>query len=114
MIVFGLETGSSDMIYYSKGSVESILTACTTYQSVGAYPLDDGIIEKINTAHDQMTQEGLRVLACACGSSPSNMMFLGLVGIHDIPRPNIGKHLEKLMGMGIQIIMITGDSGEYF
>ena len=113
MVVSGYDVGSSEIRYYSKGSVESILTLCQTYYNQDQQQrLDEEMIKIIHNAHDQMTGEGLRVLACASGKSSSAMVFLGLIGIHDVPRPNIQKHLEKLIGMGIQIIMITGDSGE--
>jgi Ca2+-transporting ATPase len=111
MVVFGYLADSSEMVYYSKGSVESILNICKTYDNGGPTPLDGEVIDKIHRAHDKMTKEGLRVLACARGSKCKDMMFLGLVGIHDIPRPNIQQHLKLLMGMGIQVVMITGDSG---
>jgi Ca2+-transporting ATPase len=115
MIVSGYEFGSSEISYYSKGSVESILSLCQTYYNQDQQQLlNEEMIDIIHKAHDQMAGEGLRVLACAAGEDSSAMIFLGLIGIHDVPRPNIQKNLEKLIGMGIQIIMITGDSGDLF
>lgn len=40
----------------------------------------------------------------------SNMIFLGLVAIHDAPRPEIKEAILKAQRAGIKVVMITGDN----
>lgn len=74
---------------------------------------DDGI--------RHLSRQGLRVLAAACGEQKANkesldledldasMIFLGLVGIIDPPRPEAVESIRICRQAGIQVKMITGD-----
>jgi len=70
----------------------------------------------------RMARRGLRVLAVAHrrGELPENadadtaergLELLGLVGIEDPPRPDVGESLAACRRAGIAVAMITGDSG---
>ncbi|KAI1090749.1 calcium-transporting ATPase type 2C member 1 [Rostrohypoxylon terebratum] len=91
-------------------------------------------------AAERMAEKGLRVLAFASGpvaksrrhtSTRSNtplsadgsqsplpqhedlykgLIFAGLVGMSDPPRPGVSRSIRKLMRGGVRVIMITGDS----
>ena len=101
-------------IYFAKGALTSILSLCTHYLlHSGPVPLDEHSIKMIERANDTMSSEGLRVLACAFGEHATGLTFAGLVAMHDVPRPGIDDCIGTLIGMGVQIVMITGDSGMF-
>lgn len=55
---------------------------------------------------------GLRVLALAKGKSLQDLMFMGIVGITDPPRPLVRETIELLRQSGVRVKMVTGDSQE--
>ncbi len=84
-------------------------------------PLDDQQISQILAANDQMASKGLRVLGFAYRTlteTPSaeldenheqNLVWLGLVGMLDAPRPEVKAAVEECRAAGIRPVMITGD-----
>jgi len=52
------------------------------------------------------------VLAFASGSVMGDLVFVGLVGIMDPPRSGVKEAVGMLIGSGVAIKMITGDSKE--
>jgi len=105
---------------YVKGSVEALLSRCTQMMdSRGvAVPLERSPIEQ---AVESMTAQGLRVLAFAEKRVPSHqhaidhedleigLVFLGLQGMIDPPRPEAIAAVHACQAAGIQVKMITGD-----
>ena len=73
----------------------------------------------LHDAAGRMSDDGLRVLAVARrqapdGDVPDDALFeeldvLGVVGMHDAPRPSATDAIEVLHGAGIRTVMITGD-----
>ncbi len=107
-------------LVYLKGSVESLLSRC------------DGVIgpsgkrgvldtDAIHQHVEEMTAQGLRVLAFACTELPvgstsvthadvdAGLTFLGLQGMIDPPRPEAVKAVHTCQRAGIKVKMITGD-----
>lgn len=97
---------------YVKGAPESVLPLCTDTSSVLA-----GAVEA-------MASRGLRVIAVASRELPGtasdwldrsaedaerNLAPLGLIGLNDPPRPDVGDVIKAARGAGIRIAMITGD-----
>lgn len=105
-----------------KGATEAVLALCTRYlDSAGAVrPLTDAVRETIHHHSVLLAQDGLRVLGFARNNQkyaaedeiahPSDLVFCGMVGMKDPPRPNVGKSISMLMKGGVHVIMITGDS----
>jgi Ca2+-transporting ATPase len=107
---------------YVKGAPDSIVELCThTYQAGAAVPLSPGDKRAI-LAHNEMMAEGaLRVLAFAYRELPENMIefheeeveqklvFLGLAGMIDPPRPAAVSAVKTCHRAGIKVVMITGD-----
>jgi calcium-translocating P-type ATPase len=70
-------------------------------------------------ALDEMTRQGLRVLAVASGrakrgvtparEADSDLELLGLLGIEDPPRPGVARAIAKCREAGIRVAMVTGD-----
>jgi P-type Ca2+ transporter type 2C len=84
-------------------------------------PLDEQQKARILAAHDVMTQGALRVLGVAYRVLPEmpsemsaekleqDLIFVGLIGMIDPPRPEVPAALEKARQAGVRTVMITGD-----
>jgi magnesium-transporting ATPase (P-type) len=114
----GQDAGSP--VIYVKGSVEALLSRCsqTLGQQGQCIPLEKAQIEKEAEA---MATQGLRVLAFAQKSArvhqhsidhqdiATDLVFLGLQGMIDPPRPEAIAAIHACQTAGIQVKMITGD-----
>lgn len=104
-----------------KGAPEVVLQYCTKIQLNNKVErINDEHISRITKANDQMTKDALRVIAVAYKASPKNerlspntyeqeLIFLGLIGMIDPPRPEVYESIELCQQAGIETIMITGD-----
>lgn len=114
-----LHDGGARVIYV-KGSVEALLRRCTGMLDVQgqSISLDQNLIEQAVAA---MTAKALRVLAIAAkevsphqhsvdhGDLETGLIFLGLQGMIDPPRPEAIAAIHACHKAGIRIKMITGD-----
>lgn len=107
-------------VLYLKGAVEPLLARCR-------HQLDEqGTLVSLDTigiqqAVEKMAAQGMRVLAFAKGELPpgsgavnhedvaSGLVFLGLQGMIDPPRPEAIAAVKICQAAGIQVKMITGD-----
>jgi len=103
-------------VSYSKGADEVILNHCALYQREGkAEQLNDSLRSEFLNASAQMAKEALRVLAIAykpnarIKDAGKEMVFLGLVGMIDPPRPEAKIAVQNCREAGIKPVMITGD-----
>ncbi len=102
---------------YCKGAPESVLPLCSATLAPGnAIPLDEAGRAHLFSIQEQMAEQGLRVLALAYRSLPQHatqreteLVFAGLVGLADPPRPGVAEAIATCHGAGIRVIMITGD-----
>ena len=111
-----LHEGPAGPVAYSKGAPEILLETCNRHVTAeGEKPLDEASREAIRQAAQQMASDALRVLGIAekAGAQPSDaerdMVFLGLVGMLDPPRPEAKPAIETCKLAGIRTVMITGD-----
>ena len=111
-------------IAYVKGAPGEVLARCTAIRSGGAdRPLDDAARARIVAANDGYARDGLRVLAIArraldvapgdasVESIESGLTLLGLVAMHDPPRPEVETAVATCHRAGIRVVLITGDYG---
>lgn len=104
---------------YAKGAPEILLKKCKYIQIEGKIePLTDEIIEKIQKINNEMTDNALRVIGFAykvfdvynpTDDAEDEMVFLGLAGMMDNPRPEVKASIEKCFSAGLKPVMITGD-----
>ena len=121
---------------FTKGAMESVLPLCSHILINGEKLLmDDAARERALSANHSLMDMGLRVLSFAYkeieekeahpptppprggrvreGVSPDdlegNMVFVGLIGLEDPPRPEVPGAIRKCHDAGIKVIMITGD-----
>jgi magnesium-transporting ATPase (P-type) len=112
--------GAGSPVIYIKGSVEALLSRCnqTLDRQGHPMPLETAQIEK---EVETMARQGLRVLAFAQKSAAAHqhsidhqdigtdLVFLGLQGMIDPPRPEAIAAIHACQAAGIQVKMITGD-----
>lgn len=118
---------SRDMVVFTKGAVERVISSCTSYvadsksestEMTEAYR--DHILENM----EGLAKLGLRVLALA--SKPyteeyqdgveinrevieKDLIFRGLVGLYDPPRPESAESVQRCHEASIEVHMLTGD-----
>ena len=107
-----------------KGAPEVLINNCEkVYREDGDIPLDDEQCRQFKNANNKMADTGLRVLAVAWTELPvrdfepngnlyvyiKNLVFTGLVGLQDPPRPEVHDAIALCHKAGISIKMITGD-----
>ncbi|CAD7935080.1 unnamed protein product [Amoebophrya sp. A25] len=140
MSVMCRPVGASSNALFAKGAPEGILERCNTVMlpDGSVANLTQTMRKKIQKAVERLAGDALRTLAMAEKTSlpapyanydgstshpahkkinPDNfvsietdMCFLGLVGIHDPPRPECRGAIEECRTAGISVIMITGDN----
>ncbi len=114
---------------FTKGAMESILPLCGLSLVNGAEQrMDEAFRQKALNASHQLMDFGLRVLAFAykdrnessaverSEENPARdsileaeLVFAGLIGLEDPPRPEVPEAIRKCHEAGIKVIMITGD-----
>ena len=110
--------------YYSftKGAVDGLITRCTHILIGGKKEkLTEEHIEHIRQANTKMASKALRVLAFGyrCFDEldekqnfEQEVIFLGLVGMIDPPRPETIEAIKKCFNASLKPVMITGDHAE--
>ena len=101
-------------IIFTKGAIDSILKVATKISINGKVrDITAKDKENIMAASDSMAVEALRVLGLAYAYSDElkeeNLVFVGLVGMIDPPRPECKNAVDIFKKAGITTIMITGD-----
>ena len=101
-------------IIFTKGAIDSILRVADRICINGKErKITKEDKEKIMAASDAMAVDALRVLGLAYAYADElkeeNLVFLGLVGMIDPPRPEAKNAVSIFKNAGITTIMITGD-----
>lgn len=78
---------------YVKGAVEVILNNCSSYQGQNnegeVFPLNSAAKDRVLQHCEAMANDGLRVIAIASGSNPTQMIFCGVIGMMDPLRKGV-------------------------
>ncbi|MEA5502337.1 cation-transporting P-type ATPase [Halotia wernerae UHCC 0503] len=115
-----VQTGHGTKTLYVKGSVEAITNRCQQMLNAKGLPepINHGLVSQQVQA---MAEKGLRVLAFAektvadhqnsvdHDDIDTGLIFLGLQGMIDPPRPEVIAAVRACKTAGIQVKMITGD-----
>lgn len=109
--------GKAGYLLAVKGSPLEVLDRCTHWLVGGeAVPLSEESRRTIRRQNERMASEALRVLGMAYAehdseqpSSDQDLVWLGLAGLADPPRPGLPALFEKFRRAGVRSVMITGD-----
>jgi P-type Ca2+ transporter type 2C len=103
----------------SKGSPELLLERCASvHRQGGAIALSDGERQTILQCANEIASRGMRVLGFAyrpfdqpdvSEADEHDLIWLGLMGQIDAPRPEVKLAVERCTIAGIRPVMITGD-----
>ncbi|WP_049896413.1 cation-translocating P-type ATPase [Natrialba chahannaoensis] len=118
------ETPDGDPVAYMKGAPETVLKRCDRELIDGSFvELTDERREAIEAQNEDFAEDALRVMGFAYrpdvpteqATRPDetvehDMVFLGLQGMLDPPRPEVTNALSGCLNAGINIVMITGDN----
>jgi Ca2+-transporting ATPase len=118
-----VESSSGKKQIYSVGAFETILKKSLYFFKDEKIKLDEKTRKYFLSQAEKLAKKGMRVLALGYRDMPTytksvskelvnNLVFLGLVGMKDPPRPEIKQAIEKARNAGIRIIMKTGDHKE--
>lgn len=106
-------TDDKEEIYFVKGALEMLLPQCTRYKYGGQIiPLTKQNEAEFMAEAYEVGRKGLRVLALAKGKSLQDLIYMGIVGITDPPRPLVRESIDILRQSGVSVKMVTGDSQE--
>ncbi len=111
--------GTSPLLLTVKGSPSEVLAMCSWILKDGERTLlTDSDRFLIETENERMAGEALRILGCAyCHvtdgaehpASPSDLTWVGLVGMADPVRSGVKEVIQGFHRAGIETVMITGD-----
>ncbi|MCC6627571.1 MAG: cation-translocating P-type ATPase [Chloroflexi bacterium] len=116
-------TRDDRVVVFAKGAPDVLLARCTD-ERVGetVRPLDDARRATIEADDDALAGEALRTLGIAYRTLRSdattgalteddeqNLVWLGVVGLSDPPRPEAAAAVATARASGIRPVMITGD-----
>jgi len=72
--------------------------------------LDGRELEEVNEKVSEFGRMGCRMIAVAKAVGGGGWELVGLVALHDPPRPDAEELIERLKGLGVAVKMVTGDA----
>ncbi len=109
-------------VAFTKGAIDGLLSLTSdVWVAGGTQPFDSTWRTRVMQAHDELAQQGMRVLGVALRTLDSppnaatltsleqNMTLVGLFGMMDPPRPEVKDAVATCVSAGIRPVMITGD-----
>lgn len=117
-----ITSNDEELTVSTKGAPSELLARCDNWLTLdGSVPLQQDARRRILEWVDSSAREGLRVLAVARRpiekvpaegeDVETGLELLGMVAMHDPPRPEVEEAVTTCRRAGIRIVMITGDYG---
>ena len=114
--------GELGVAVVTKGAPDVLLARCTAERTAGEEcPLTAARRDEVLATVDRLAERALRTLAVAYRPLPGEghrradesleheLVYLGLVGILDPPRPEARTAIAEASDAGVRVLMITGD-----
>jgi Ca2+-transporting ATPase len=116
--------GRDKVLVATKGAPEIVLRICDRIMhGEKLCHLDDEQVSRVMQANNSFASEGLRIIAISHkeidrterdqypqAELENGMVFVGLIGLMDLPRPEAIGAIAKCKEAGITVTMITGDN----
>ncbi len=112
------------LLTITKGAPLEVLQSCGGWiTAAGAISLNEAMRQQVVRANDNLASKGYRVIAVAIRPGDeslravepealeSELLFLGLLGLYDPPRPEVADAIRQCQEAGIKVTMVTGDYG---
>ena len=104
-----------------KGAPEGILELCTFYESEGRIaPLDPALKDRCRRTFDDLSRQGLRLLAVAyrnvdprgrfSAADEHSLVLAGYLAFADPPSPDAAESIAALERDGVEVKILTGDN----
>ena len=118
------EVAASPFMVFTKGAPDVVLSLCShLYRDGSAQPIAEADRQQILQINGELASDALRVLGVAVRPLPHlpgedqltpaaierDLVFVGLTGMIDPPRPEVKDAIAKARTAGIKTVMITGD-----
>jgi Mg2+-importing ATPase len=106
-----------------KGAVEEVFAVSTLGQTAGeTFALDASHLAQLQHTHDQLNEDGFRVIAIACRELPAGqagcgiedeagLTLLGYIAFLDPPKDSAAQAIAELGRHGVTVKILTGDNG---
>ncbi len=115
-IMSTLHEHDGEFYLFAKGAPEELFVKCTQIYEDGVVTMDATKKEQWKASAEKFSATGHRMIAMAyrqTNMTPSTLteelVFLGLIGMIDPPRPEVQAAINDCKTAGIKVVMITGD-----
>ena len=117
-----IRTSKNKRIAFVKGAPDKLILRCSKILlPAGEKPFTAKWKNKFLSDTNSLCSDGMRVLALAyrpvgkmgaytSENTENNLVFVGLVGMEDPPRPEVSGAIALCKSAGIRVVMVTGDS----